>query len=241
MDDQITVNVGGKKFTTRRGTLVGRSKYFAAMFGGAFRLPEETDLIDRCPKLFKHVLRLLRDPNYEFPPQHHNELDFYHIEYEKVEISPPTPPRPPLTIRDWSLPNFPVRLGETHVQMGDLVLPHREFVGALVLAGQHGTFSLFLVQSEKSSSWALVPAGPLDDLLASIRFVFEHLDGETRSVRSRDTRYANGAGPLNHAFYIPSRVHPRRFTATGFVLNEEYTAEDAEFYATWCLNQRAQE
>jgi hypothetical protein len=46
--------------------------------------------IDRSPHIFKHVLSLLRDSQYDFPKKYLFELDFFGIEYTATE-EPPDP------------------------------------------------------------------------------------------------------------------------------------------------------
>jgi hypothetical protein len=47
--------------------------------------PNESPFIDRSPETFKHVLGLLRDPNYPFPEDCFFELDFYGIKHTETK------------------------------------------------------------------------------------------------------------------------------------------------------------
>ena len=73
------MNVGGKIFETTRHTLT-LSSYFNSYFS---RWNSQSIIfIDRSYKLFEHVLAYLRNPNYPFPVQHKDELDFYGINHD---------------------------------------------------------------------------------------------------------------------------------------------------------------
>jgi len=61
----IKLNVGGQLFETTKDTLM-KSDYFKAFLSNwTFG---ETIFIDRSARLFDHVLCLLRDPSYHYPP-----------------------------------------------------------------------------------------------------------------------------------------------------------------------------
>ena len=77
--ETIKLNVGGKIFETTRHTLT-LSSYFNSYFS---RWNNQSIIfIDRSYKLFEHVLAFLRNPNYPFPVQHKDELDFYGINHD---------------------------------------------------------------------------------------------------------------------------------------------------------------
>jgi len=85
--DIVTLNVGGRLFQTYRETAC-RSPVLArivdpAAYGWSHDVKRDDKgypFIDRCPDIFVHVLRLLRDPSYQFPPFLESELLFYGIE-----------------------------------------------------------------------------------------------------------------------------------------------------------------
>lgn len=79
----ITLNVGGIIFDTTTGTLF-KATYFDSILT---RWNPNTTVIfiDRSPHIFKHVLGLLRDPQYPYPSKYYFELDFYGINYDKVD------------------------------------------------------------------------------------------------------------------------------------------------------------
>lgn len=91
----ITINVGGKLFTTTTETLY-RSKYFRDISNGNPRCERDENgniFIDRCPKAFSHVLNFLRDDRYPFPDEYEFELEAYLIAFkmnvpEEVELVP---------------------------------------------------------------------------------------------------------------------------------------------------------
>ncbi len=49
---------------------------------------EDEIFIDRSPRLFEHILCLLRNPSYEYPEEFKSELDFYDIDSETVDFKP---------------------------------------------------------------------------------------------------------------------------------------------------------
>jgi BTB/POZ domain len=90
-EEFIKINVGGELFTTRKETLLS-SVYLRALFSGKYNDDLSTLIIDRDPKIFRHVLNLLRDASYNYPLKYLTELDFYGIDYETDEdISPLQP------------------------------------------------------------------------------------------------------------------------------------------------------
>lgn len=73
----IKLNVGGTIFETTRETLLF-GPYFEALLNNKWK-QNESIFIDRSPKLFEHVLCLLRDPHYNYPSKYSSELAFYGI------------------------------------------------------------------------------------------------------------------------------------------------------------------
>ena len=67
--NSITVNVGGRRFTTLQSTLTSQSSFFAGMLSGAW--PEQACqingelFVDANPDPFNHILNYLRR---SFPP-----------------------------------------------------------------------------------------------------------------------------------------------------------------------------
>ena len=77
----IKINVGGTIFETTVNT-IKKINYFKYML-------EATDFdfntilfVDRSPHIFKHVLSLVRDLNYQYPLKYKSELDFYDMAYD---------------------------------------------------------------------------------------------------------------------------------------------------------------
>jgi len=88
MSTHIKLNVGGMPFETTKETLL-QADYFIAMLNGSWAESHNIDdpiFIDRDGEGFKHVLCLLRYPNYLFPHNRLFELDFYGIAREGVSI-----------------------------------------------------------------------------------------------------------------------------------------------------------
>lgn len=88
----IKLNVGGTIFETTLDTLMK-----CCYFQGVQRMNELTTqhepyFIDRDPDFFKHILRLLRDPNYDYPEKYLNELDYYGIQYKEKQKENNTEP-----------------------------------------------------------------------------------------------------------------------------------------------------
>lgn len=75
--DIVTIDVGGQIFRTSR-KILNKSIYISEELG------EKSELfIDRSPKIFRHVLELLRNSHYIYPCEYLKELKFYGIEYRK--------------------------------------------------------------------------------------------------------------------------------------------------------------
>jgi len=99
--DFLTVNVGGQLFCTTQDTL-NRSPFFEGLFVGvgtkSHKVEDEdtekqrqqvVPFIDRDPKAFQHVLRLMRDPGYAFPAKFWRELDFFGIDHALTSATQP--------------------------------------------------------------------------------------------------------------------------------------------------------
>lgn len=75
------LNIGGKRFEVGIDTL-NKCSYFSAinnMNGEIVSSPETPYFIDRDPKIFRHVLNLLRDANYKYPEKYQDELLYYGV------------------------------------------------------------------------------------------------------------------------------------------------------------------
>jgi len=72
----IILNVGGTKFETTEQTL-GMSAFFRVIL----KNHKDEIFIDRDPELFRHVLGIMRDPEYPFPYEFIYELKYYGVGY----------------------------------------------------------------------------------------------------------------------------------------------------------------
>lgn len=81
MEKRIKLNIGGKHFETTQDTLTTNSGYFRAMIERWNSNKDENGeiFINRSGSIFKHVLRLMLDPEYNYPNKYISELDFYQI------------------------------------------------------------------------------------------------------------------------------------------------------------------
>jgi hypothetical protein len=77
----IKLNVGGQIFETTKETLMF-SDYFKSFLTNWSH--DKEIFIDRSPRLFEHVLCLLRDPTYPYPNDYVGELDFYQIKHNII-------------------------------------------------------------------------------------------------------------------------------------------------------------
>jgi hypothetical protein len=78
---RVKINVGGTEFETMIETLMGRSGYFKNLFNNDFKNGSVV-FVDRSPKIFEHILNLLRDPEYTYPFKYVSELKFYGIDHK---------------------------------------------------------------------------------------------------------------------------------------------------------------
>jgi hypothetical protein len=80
--NRIKLNVGGTIFETTKQTLVF-APYFKNLFFTNWSEIQNSQnnpiFIDRDPTEFKHILRLLRDPNYIIPRRFESAIEFYGI------------------------------------------------------------------------------------------------------------------------------------------------------------------
>ena len=75
--DNIKIIVGGKEFNVNK-SILNKSKYFKDIIENVNF--EQPIIIDRSPKIFKHIIELLKNKIYPFPIKYKYELDFYLIE-----------------------------------------------------------------------------------------------------------------------------------------------------------------
>lgn len=93
----IALNVGGKHFKTTVDTIQS-SRFLRSLVSGNWLegspittssdTPENIKVfrINRCGGIFKHILRLLLDPSYDYPMKYVNELDYYGIDYIRPTV-----------------------------------------------------------------------------------------------------------------------------------------------------------
>lgn len=88
-DDWVKLNVGGIIFETTKQTL-SQASYFISLFGGQWTNQTHDGVyrIDRSGQIFEEVLRLLRNPNYDYPSRqgYIDELDFYGIKHNFIAM-----------------------------------------------------------------------------------------------------------------------------------------------------------
>ncbi len=76
-------------FLKQRWLTISPSKYLVALISGLYKEKKDKLIfIDRDPGIFKHILRLLRDPTYPFPDKFTGELDFYCIDVDIDKSEP---------------------------------------------------------------------------------------------------------------------------------------------------------
>lgn len=94
MDEKmfVTLNVGGKKFTTAWQTLAP-SEYFSVLRSRWTPKADDSEKeiwLDRDPHLFKYVLSLLRNPHYDIPDDVYGnvmkELEFFQVPLCTVDV-----------------------------------------------------------------------------------------------------------------------------------------------------------
>ncbi len=74
----IKLNVGGKLFETNLDT-IQQSSYLKCLIKYDYE-KDKVIFIDRSYHIFKHVISLLRNPEYKYPSKYKDELDFYGID-----------------------------------------------------------------------------------------------------------------------------------------------------------------
>ncbi len=84
----VTLNVGGEKFFLPKKFLSMHSDYFHCLFQQHWK-PEKEYFIDQNPKIFKHIVTLLKTGNIkEFPTEYLTDLlDFYQIDLTNLKSS----------------------------------------------------------------------------------------------------------------------------------------------------------
>ena len=84
----IKLDVGGKIFKIKKDLLIMKSEFFENLFNDNIINSDEEIFIDRCPHIFKHVLGIIRNSNYQFPTEYKDELDYFLMKKEsKPSIS----------------------------------------------------------------------------------------------------------------------------------------------------------
>ncbi|KAL1647169.1 hypothetical protein SLS58_002940 [Diplodia intermedia] len=77
-DTKVNIQIGERRFTTTRDTLVGGSDYFAARFSGNWNdaEPDGSYFVDGDPDLFVHILRFLRSGTFPLFYDKHRGHDY---------------------------------------------------------------------------------------------------------------------------------------------------------------------
>nr|QBK90307.1 MAG: BTB family protein [Pithovirus LCPAC102] len=85
-DMLLKLKVGGTMFETTVGS-IGKSTYLRDKVELSTCFDNDISssifFIDRMAHIFKHVLALLIDENYEYPRKYLSELDYFGIKYDK--------------------------------------------------------------------------------------------------------------------------------------------------------------
>lgn len=80
----VHLNIGGVYYTTYNETLIN-IPYFSSVIRMEGEIKSSVDkpyYIDRDGKIFRHILNLARDHDYNFPMKYAKELEYYGFEYE---------------------------------------------------------------------------------------------------------------------------------------------------------------
>lgn len=236
LDRVVVVDVGGKLFKTRVETLA-RAEYFHQIFVSPHWARSNDDrtslFVDRCPGLFKHVLRLLRDTNYALPEKCLSELDFYGICWDK----PATPKTENVALVDFSLPNLAFIRGTTGIKIGSMVYEKGEILALLLRQASHGC--MLTVYSSQRSNNFVVGEVPIDQ----VRYILESLldsDGELRSCLGRP----ENDFLQSRWFYFPDRIPMSSLRLDGIEVEPSSTwvcpprIPDLEFFHHYVLTKR---
>lgn len=78
----LKINVGGKVFEAEKEVFY-ESPHLKKLFK---KYRNEIPKVDRSANAFRHVLKLLEDPDYDYPAQHYKELDYYSISYTRSNV-----------------------------------------------------------------------------------------------------------------------------------------------------------
>jgi hypothetical protein len=130
LDERVELDVGGKRFVTTVETLV-QARYFHNLLRSEQWLPApkgQPIFVNRCPGLFKHVLRLLLDHDYALPEKCLNELKYYGVDSEPLKPSPSV-------VKDFSIPGLVVWVGPAVLRLGKFVVPIKKLCG-VTLSGR---------------------------------------------------------------------------------------------------------
>lgn len=230
--DRVRLNVGGKKFETLVETLA-QCRYFENLLSGERWVPvaksEQPIFVNRCGRLFKHLLRWLVDRRYRLPTECLAELDFYGIE---------AAPSPPKVLRLCARP-FEVAVGPRWASIHTLVFPRERLVWVQKVRFLEGGSSEIVSSSELAlylsgeSSHVRVKIPPLDSDLD----VEDLVDRFVRAVafEGEVARRAPGS-----CWYIPTRLSaPLALTSNGFLppcaLGNRVEISDRDFAVDFLL------
>lgn len=84
----IEINVGGTIFKTQITTLK-KINYFKYLLEDTTFDCQQVMFVDRAAHIFKHVLALAIDNNYNYPLKFQSELDFYDVDYDIKKLYNP--------------------------------------------------------------------------------------------------------------------------------------------------------
>lgn len=237
-DEVVELDVGGTIFKTRVSTLA-QSRYFSNIFltEKFERWPEGKRLfVDRCPELFKHVLRVLREPRYALPEECLLELDFYGIEWSAKEESVEENEG---AIVDFSYREIELRRTRSRVFIGGEFY-HADAIAGLYLsyyAGQNapGEPSLHIStvyvsegRLETANSFNLPVAEEFD-----LAECLEHMVRMLNVGRKRVMQTENGGWAW---MYIPEKI-PAEQLRSGTVALGGFSIKDAEWFKEYCFRR----
>lgn len=237
LDRVVVIDVGGKLFKTRVETLA-RAEYFHRIFVSSHWAHSIDDrnsfFVDRCPGLFKHVLRLLRDSNYALPEKCLPELNFYGVCWE----TPASPKTENDAWVDLSLPQIALIRGPTGIQIDSMVYEKGEILAIFVEQTPHGCCLNVYLSSPRSDLFE-VEGILFDDFYSSLNSLLDSI-GEVRSCVGSPEKDVLRSRWL----YFPDRIPMNYLRSDGIAMDigsnwiPAPRIPDLEFFKCYVLTKR---
>lgn len=256
--ERIYLDVGGQIFETLKDKLI-QCSYFEALFSFNEKscnnnnnfTKEKPYFIDRDPKIFRHILNLLRNPSYNFPQksQYLDELDYYGMKFkinENLEENKndllfdfvkhkDDHQTSEFLINVGLIKDFYIILSENDFKSPDDLETIKIMVKFWINKKEYYYSSsldfLFMTSKKEIISYKKKYYIPISILQTNIDYFINHYETSLTITISRNNYYFYSRNRYKVGIYYNYAVFPKNFTNIKLILLtfDEYTSEDIRY------------